>query len=60
SRTSVNYKSDLDKPRAEALAEIVRAEGVATARVERSGDGDGDPGTVQIFFGRDAEEAVKE
>ena len=55
SRTTVVYFSDLDKPRAEALAEIVRAQGVLSARAERSGGGDDDPGSVQIMFGSDAE-----
>jgi hypothetical protein len=53
-RTVVVYFSDLDKARAEALAEIVRAE-VPTVRAERSGSGDDDPGSVQIMFGSDAE-----
>lgn len=54
-RTVVSYFSDLDKARAEALAEIVRAGGIATARAELSGGGDDAPGVLQIFFGRDAE-----
>ena len=54
-RTAVIYFADLDKPRAEALAEIVRAGGVPSARVELSGDGTAAPGVVQIFFGSDAE-----
>ncbi|MGY4643346.1 hypothetical protein [Cellulomonas sp. URHB0016] len=53
-RTVVVYFSDLDKDRAEALAEIVRAD-VPTVRAERSGSGDDDPGSVQIMFGSDAE-----
>jgi hypothetical protein len=55
SRTIVVYFADLDKPRAEALAEIVRSVGVPTATTELSGNGDGDPGSLEIFFGRDAE-----
>lgn len=39
SRTVLSYWSDLDKPRAEALAEIVRSAGVASAYAEISGDG---------------------
>ena len=54
-RTIVSYWSDLDKPRAEALAEIIRSAGVASAYAELSGDGDDDPGVLQIFFGIDAE-----
>jgi hypothetical protein len=54
-RTIVSYWSDLDKPRAEALAEIVRSEGLASAYAELSGDGDDAPGVLQISFGRDAE-----
>ena len=54
-RTAVFYRSDLDKARAEMLAEIIRAEGVATARAERTGDGEDAPGTLQAFFGSDAE-----
>jgi hypothetical protein len=55
SRTVVSYRSHLDKPRAEVLAEIVRSGGVASVYVELSGDGNGDPGVLQVFFGRDAE-----
>jgi hypothetical protein len=59
SRTIVTYFNDLDKARAEALAEIVRAEGVPTCRAERVQRGgapdDDTPGVVQIFFGSDAE-----
>jgi hypothetical protein len=54
SRTSVIYWSQLDKPRAEALAEIVRAAGIPEVRVEFGGT-EKDPGHVQINFGRDAE-----
>jgi hypothetical protein len=53
-RTVVVYFSDLDKPRAEALAEVVRAVGLP-ADAEMSGTGSGAPGSVQIMFGRDAE-----
>ena len=55
SRTAVVYWSHLDKARAEALAEIVRAEGVPSAFAELSGDGEDAPGTLQVNFGRDAE-----
>ena len=55
SRTVVSYWSDLDKPRAQALAEIVRSEGVSSVDAELSGDGDDAPGVLQINFGRDAE-----
>jgi hypothetical protein len=55
SRTIVSYRSTLDQAKAEALAEIVRAAGVPTARAEVSGKGDGDPGVLTIWFGRDAE-----
>jgi hypothetical protein len=54
-RTIVSYYSDLDKARAEALAEIVRAAGPPDARAELSGKGDDAPGVLQINFGRDAE-----
>jgi hypothetical protein len=54
-RTIVSYSSDLDKPRAEALAEIVRSEGVSSVDAELSGDGDEAPGVLTIFLGRDAE-----
>lgn len=53
SRTAVVYFSDLDKPRAEALAAFLRAQGIATAYAEMSGDGGDDPGGMQIMFGRD-------
>ena len=39
-RTVVSYWSDLDKPRADALAEILRSAGVASAYGELSGGGD--------------------
>jgi hypothetical protein len=55
SRTTVVYFSNLDKARAEALLEIVRSEGLPSARVLLSGNGDDDPGVLEIFFGRDAE-----
>ena len=51
----VSYWSDLDKPRAEALAEIVRSAGVASAYAELSGNGDDAPGVLHINFARDAE-----
>jgi len=54
-RTVVSYRSHLDKPRAEELAQTVRSEGVPSAYAEVSGDGDDAPGVLQIFFGRDAE-----
>jgi len=54
-RTVVSYWSDLDKPRADALAEILRSAGVASAYAELSGDGDDAPGVLQINFGSDAE-----
>jgi hypothetical protein len=57
-RTVISYRSDLDKPRAEALAEIVRAEGLPSAYAELSGDGTDAPGALQIFFGRDADKAA--
>jgi len=53
-RTRVVYWSTLDKQRAEDLAEIVRASGVPGATTEQSGDGDDDPGHVQVNFGEDA------
>ena len=55
SRTVLSYWSDLDKPRAEALAEIVRSAGVASAYAEISGSGDDVSGVLQINFARDAE-----
>jgi hypothetical protein len=55
SRTLISYFSKLDQARAEALAAIVRSEGLPLAYSELSGDGDHIPGTLQIFFGRDAE-----
>ena len=42
-RTVISYRSDLDKAKAEALAEIVRSNAVATASAELSGSGDDDP-----------------
>jgi hypothetical protein len=53
--TIISYRSDLDSAKAEALAEIVRSHGVPTARIELSGSGDGDPGVLTIWFGRDVE-----
>ena len=55
SRTRVIYWSEYDKPRAEALAEVVRAAGVPATRVESGGNPDATPGYVQINFGSDAE-----
>ncbi|HZI73066.1 MAG TPA: hypothetical protein VFD73_03410, partial [Gemmatimonadales bacterium] len=55
SRTLISYFSKLDQARAEALAAIIRSEGLPLAYSELSGDGDHIPGTLQIFFGRDAE-----
>jgi Domain of unknown function (DUF4157) len=54
-RTIISYRSDLDKAKAEALAEIVRSKGVPTASAELSGSGDDDPGVLTIWFSRDAE-----
>ena len=54
-RTTISYRSDLDKAKAEALVEIVRSHGVPTASAELSGSGDGDPGVLTIWFARDAE-----
>jgi hypothetical protein len=53
----VSYFSNLDQARAEALAAIVRSEGLALTYAELGGDGDDIPGVLQIFFGRDAEKA---
>jgi hypothetical protein len=54
-RTIVSYPSELDQPKAEALAEIVRAAGVSEVRAEINGSGDGDPGVLTIWFGSDVE-----
>ena len=54
-RTIVSYRSELDEAKAEALAAIVRANGVPTARAELSGSGNDDPGVLTIWFGRDVE-----
>lgn len=54
-RTIVSYRSDLDKAKAEALAATLRSAGVSTVRIEINGEGDGDPGVLTIWFGRDAE-----
>lgn len=56
--TVVSYASDLDKARAEALAEIVRSVGVRSVYVHLNGAGDADPGVLQIYFGRDAEKTT--
>ena len=53
--TRVIYWSEYDKPRAEKLAELLRAEGLPQARADSGGDPDKTPGHVQINFGRDAE-----
>ena len=54
-RTVVLYFSDLDKPRAEALADIVRAEGLPGVATEMSGSGQGTPSALYFMFGTDAE-----
>lgn len=53
-RSRLSYFNPLDKPKADALAEAARAAGL-TIVPELSGDGDHDPGSVQIMFGEDAE-----
>ena len=53
--TRVIYWSEYDKPRAEKLAELLRAEGLPAARADSGGDSGDAPGYVQINFGRDAE-----
>jgi len=53
--TRVIYWSEYDRPRAEALAELLRAEGLPGARADSGGDPGKTPGYVQINFGRDAE-----
>ena len=53
--TRVIYWSEYDKPRAEKLAELLRAEGLPAARADSGGDPNKTPGHVQINFGRDAE-----
>jgi hypothetical protein len=52
--THVVYWSEYDKPRAEKLAELLRAEGLPAARAMTGGSGK-TPGYLQINFGRDAE-----
>ena len=52
-RTRVWYYSGLDKARAEALAAILRSEGLTSTSAVLSGNGDGDPGVLQVQFGRD-------
>jgi hypothetical protein len=49
------YWSEYDRPRAEQLAELLRAEGLPAARADSGGDPGRAPGYVQIDFGRDAE-----
>jgi hypothetical protein len=53
--TRVIYWSEYDKPRAEKLAELLRAEGLPEARAYSGGDPRNAPGYLQINFGRDAE-----
>jgi hypothetical protein len=53
--TRVIYWSEYDRPRAEKLAELLRAEGLPAARAESGGDPSKAPGYLQINFGRDAE-----
>lgn len=53
--TAVQYFSSLDKPKAEALADVLRAEGLPATITELGGDPDGEPGAIQVVFGRDAE-----
>jgi hypothetical protein len=52
--TRVVYWSEYDRPRAEKLAELLRAEGLPQARADSGGSGKA-PGYLQIDFGRDAE-----
>jgi hypothetical protein len=54
-RTAVIYWNNLDQPRAELLAAILRSAGLPLAHTESGGPGDRDPGDLQINFGRDAE-----
>jgi hypothetical protein len=53
--TRVIYWTEYDRPRAEKLAELLRAEGLAAARADSGGDPSHPPGYLQINFGRDAE-----
>lgn len=53
--TRVIYWSEYDRPRAEQLAELLRAEGLPAAKAESGGDPDKAPGHLQVNFGRDAE-----
>jgi hypothetical protein len=53
--TRVIYWSEYDRPRAEKLAELLRAEGLPAARADSGGDPSKTPGYLQINFGRDAE-----
>jgi hypothetical protein len=53
--TRVVYWSEYDRPRAEKLAELLRAEGLPAAKADSGGDPGRAPGYVQISFGRDAE-----
>jgi hypothetical protein len=52
--TRIVYFSNLDKPRAEELARIAQSLGITTALAERSGDGLGVPGSIQVMLGLDA------
>jgi hypothetical protein len=54
--TRVIYWSEYDRPRAEKLAELLRAEGLPAARAESGGDPSSKPGYVQVNFGHDAEQ----
>jgi hypothetical protein len=54
--TRVIYWSEYDKPRADALAELLRGAGLPQASAQPGGDPNSDPGSVQINFGRDAEQ----
>jgi hypothetical protein len=53
--TRVIYWSEYDRPRAEKLAELLRAEGLPEARADSGGDPSKTPGYLQINFGHDAE-----
>jgi hypothetical protein len=53
--TRVIYWSEYDRPRAEKLAELLRAQGLPAARADSGGGSSQTPGYIQINFGRDAE-----
>jgi hypothetical protein len=53
--SQLSYFNPLDKPKGDALAEAARAEGLKSIIPELSGDGDHDPGSVQIMLGEDAQ-----